>query len=215
MNDFDFFTGTWDIANRWRTNFLDPGSEWEEFPGVSDASRHFDGNANFDEIIFPTKGFSGLTLRFCTLQPGHHSGRCTGPANGPARCSRRLPEHSRTESANSSARTPTTTCPYSPGSDGQTSQSARPTGSRPSPPTAAIPGLDNWRWRDATKLTPDRPAGSGVAGWPGRRSCARPGQRRSDDRHISTTACWPNDPAHAHRDPGRSPLQRPARPSRR
>jgi hypothetical protein len=48
MNDFDFVTGTWDIANRWRTNFLDPGSEWEEFPGVSHASRHFDGNANLD-----------------------------------------------------------------------------------------------------------------------------------------------------------------------
>ena len=62
MNDFDFFTGTWDVANRWRTDFLDPGSQWEEFPGVSHASRHFGGNANFDEITFPTKGFSGLTL---------------------------------------------------------------------------------------------------------------------------------------------------------
>ena len=63
MNDFDFFTGTWDTANRWRTDFLDPASTWEEFPGISHASRHFDGAANFDEIIFPTKGFSGLTLR--------------------------------------------------------------------------------------------------------------------------------------------------------
>ena len=34
MNDFDFLTGTWDIVNRWRTSFLDPGSTWEEFPGV-------------------------------------------------------------------------------------------------------------------------------------------------------------------------------------
>ena len=23
MNDFDFLTGTWDIANRWHTSFLD------------------------------------------------------------------------------------------------------------------------------------------------------------------------------------------------
>jgi hypothetical protein len=45
MNDFDFFTGTWDIANRWRTDFLDSGSEWEQFPGISHASR------NFDEIV--------------------------------------------------------------------------------------------------------------------------------------------------------------------
>ena len=63
MNDFDFFTGTWNVRNRWRTDFLDEISEWEEFPGISRASRHFGGAANFDEIDFPTKGFSGLTLR--------------------------------------------------------------------------------------------------------------------------------------------------------
>ncbi len=63
MNDFDFYTGTWNVRSRWRTDFLDETSEWEEFPGVSRASRHFDGAANFDEIDFPTKGFSGLTVR--------------------------------------------------------------------------------------------------------------------------------------------------------
>jgi hypothetical protein len=63
MNDFDFLTGTWDIHNRRRTDFLDQTSEWEEFPGVSRAIRIFDGAANFDEADFPTKGFSGLTLR--------------------------------------------------------------------------------------------------------------------------------------------------------
>src|ERR1700744_1456059 len=73
MNDFDFFTGTWDVANRWRTDFLDPGSQWEEFPGVSHASRHFGGNANFDEITFPTKGFSGLTLRLYNPDTGQWS----------------------------------------------------------------------------------------------------------------------------------------------
>jgi hypothetical protein len=35
----------------------------EGFPAVSYAARHFDGCANFDEIVFRTKGFSGLTLR--------------------------------------------------------------------------------------------------------------------------------------------------------
>jgi hypothetical protein len=63
MNDFDFFVGTWDVANRWRTSFLDSSSDWEEFPGVTVAQRVFDGAASFDEIVFPTKGFSGLTLR--------------------------------------------------------------------------------------------------------------------------------------------------------
>lgn len=63
MNDFDFFSGTWHVANRRRTDFLDDTSDWEEFPGVSRASRHFEGGANFDEIEFPTKGSAGLTLR--------------------------------------------------------------------------------------------------------------------------------------------------------
>ena len=35
MNDFDFLTGTWDVANRWRTDFLDESSPWEEFPAIS------------------------------------------------------------------------------------------------------------------------------------------------------------------------------------
>ncbi|MGW0364266.1 hypothetical protein [Streptomyces sp. NPDC002990] len=62
MHDFDFLVGSWDVTNRWRTDFLDADSQWEEFPAVSRASRHFDGGANFDEIEFPTKGFAGITL---------------------------------------------------------------------------------------------------------------------------------------------------------
>ncbi|HXL87712.1 MAG TPA: hypothetical protein VN969_01805 [Streptosporangiaceae bacterium] len=73
MDDFDFFTGTWDVTNRWRKDFLDSGSAWEEFPGISQASRHFEGNANFDEITFPTKGFSGLTLRLYNPDTGQWS----------------------------------------------------------------------------------------------------------------------------------------------
>ncbi|MGV9302727.1 MULTISPECIES: hypothetical protein [unclassified Nonomuraea] len=69
MSDFDFLTGTWDVTNRRRTDFLEEScllgeaTDWEEFPGVSRASRHFGGGANIDEIEFPTKGVSGLTVR--------------------------------------------------------------------------------------------------------------------------------------------------------
>jgi hypothetical protein len=63
MKDFDFYTGTWDVTNRRRTDFLDETSAWEEFPAISRAARHFGGAANFDEIEFPTKGYAGLTLR--------------------------------------------------------------------------------------------------------------------------------------------------------
>ena len=69
MDDFDFYTGTWDVTNRRRTDFLEDScfereaTDWEEFPAVSVASRHLDGLANFDEIEFPTKGIRGVTLR--------------------------------------------------------------------------------------------------------------------------------------------------------
>lgn len=63
MNDFEFLTGTWNVKNRRRKDFLDENSEWEEFPAVTHGSNHFEGGANFDEIEFPTKGFAGLTLR--------------------------------------------------------------------------------------------------------------------------------------------------------
>jgi len=63
MGDFDFYVGTWDVANRRRVDYLDPTSPWEEFPAVSVAARHFDGGANIDEISFPTKGWAGLTVR--------------------------------------------------------------------------------------------------------------------------------------------------------
>ncbi|MFD9339146.1 hypothetical protein ACFWBF_32875 [Streptomyces sp. NPDC060028] len=73
MDDFDFLVGTWDVANRRRTDFLDADSEWEEFPAVSRATRHFDGGAGFDEIEFPTKGFAGLTLRLYDHERGQWS----------------------------------------------------------------------------------------------------------------------------------------------
>lgn len=63
MNDFDFLTGRWNVANRRLVKPLSGSDEWDEFPGRSVATRHFDGAASFDEIVFPTKGFSGLTVR--------------------------------------------------------------------------------------------------------------------------------------------------------
>ncbi|WP_246149502.1 hypothetical protein [Nonomuraea turkmeniaca] len=58
MNDFDFFAGRWNVVNR---RLVD--GQWDDFPGHSVATRHFDGAASFDEITFPTKGSHGLTVR--------------------------------------------------------------------------------------------------------------------------------------------------------
>ncbi|HEY2059885.1 MAG TPA: hypothetical protein VGH57_16070, partial [Amycolatopsis sp.] len=62
--DFDFLIGTWEVTNRRLLAPLTGSTEWHTFPGVSvSTGRIFDGGAHFDEIVFPTKGFRGLTLR--------------------------------------------------------------------------------------------------------------------------------------------------------
>ncbi|MEV6152264.1 hypothetical protein AB0L53_18150 [Nonomuraea sp. NPDC052129] len=63
MNDFDFFAGSWNVTHRRLVKPLTGSAEWDEFPGTSVASRHFDGAASFDEIKCPARGFSGLTIR--------------------------------------------------------------------------------------------------------------------------------------------------------
>ena len=73
MNEFDFLTGTWDVINRRRMNYLDEASAWEEFPATTHGSRHFDGSANFDEITFITLGVRGLTLRLYDHEHGEWS----------------------------------------------------------------------------------------------------------------------------------------------
>ena len=96
MNDFDFYTGTWDVVNRRRTDFLEDTcftqepTEWEEFPAVSVASRHLEGLANFDEIEFPTKNIAGVTLRLFDKEReewslywiSSHTGMLTTPVVG-------------------------------------------------------------------------------------------------------------------------------------
>ncbi|MEV4894101.1 hypothetical protein AB0K48_32420 [Nonomuraea sp. NPDC055795] len=63
MNNFDFFEGTWTSHQRKLTKRLAGSDDWEEFPGYTRATRHLSGAASCDEVTFPTKGTSGLTLR--------------------------------------------------------------------------------------------------------------------------------------------------------
>ncbi len=63
VHDFDFLAGTWAVRNR-RLRERGVGSdEWDEFDGVSRCSTHLGGVVNTDEITFPTKGFTGFTMR--------------------------------------------------------------------------------------------------------------------------------------------------------
>lgn len=61
---FDFLIGTWHVTNHRLRAPLSGSDDWEEFPStVVCHDTLFAGGANLDEITFPTKGFSGLTLR--------------------------------------------------------------------------------------------------------------------------------------------------------
>jgi hypothetical protein len=63
VHDFDFLAGAWTVQNR-RLKARGVGStDWDEFPATICATIYLGGVANVDEIVFPTKGWSGLTLR--------------------------------------------------------------------------------------------------------------------------------------------------------
>ena len=62
-HDFDYFEGAWQAHQR-RLKVRGAGSDdWEEFPSTLCMRRYLGGMATVDEIAFPTKGWSGLTIR--------------------------------------------------------------------------------------------------------------------------------------------------------
>ena len=61
--DFDYFEGAWTTLQR-RLKTRGVGStEWDEFPATLCMSLYLDGMVTVDELLFPTKGWAGLTLR--------------------------------------------------------------------------------------------------------------------------------------------------------
>jgi hypothetical protein len=63
VNDFDFLIGSWNVHNRRLVKTFAGSEDWDEFPGISTSHSTFEGAGNFDEIVFPTLGSRGLTLR--------------------------------------------------------------------------------------------------------------------------------------------------------
>jgi hypothetical protein len=63
VHDFDFLIGDWSVANRRLKHRWVGSDDWDEFPGTSRCEPRLGGAANVDQIDFPTRGFSGLTLR--------------------------------------------------------------------------------------------------------------------------------------------------------
>ncbi|OPG02474.1 hypothetical protein B1R27_32240 [Streptomyces sp. GKU 895] len=72
-HDFDFLHGDWRVLNRRRTDFLDPDSDWEEFPATNRCWPLFDGAANLDEIDMPHLSAKGATLRLFDRESGRWS----------------------------------------------------------------------------------------------------------------------------------------------
>ncbi|MCW8377628.1 hypothetical protein [Streptomyces justiciae] len=72
-HDFDFFHGDWQVLNRRRTDFLDPDSDWAEFPATNHCWPLFDGAANVDEIDMPHLSAKGATLRLFDRESGQWS----------------------------------------------------------------------------------------------------------------------------------------------
>ncbi len=62
-NNFDFFVGEWRSTQRRLKEVLTGCEEWYEFPGTTRCWSVFDGAGNIDEVVFPTLGFSGVTVR--------------------------------------------------------------------------------------------------------------------------------------------------------
>ncbi len=68
LHDFDFLPGTWHLDN-WRLKKRGVGShEWDEFPSTSKGQVLMGGVVNVDENDFPTKGWSGVTVRHFDLE---------------------------------------------------------------------------------------------------------------------------------------------------
>jgi hypothetical protein len=63
MSDFDFLYGNWTVTNRRLRELFVGSNDWEEFPGTQHAQELLGGVGNIDESDFPTKGWSGATLR--------------------------------------------------------------------------------------------------------------------------------------------------------
>lgn len=64
--DFDFLSGEWRIANRWRADAK--SADWIEFPGEATVHGILNGICSVEELRIPARDFSGLGLRLLNLE---------------------------------------------------------------------------------------------------------------------------------------------------
>lgn len=63
VRDFDFLVGRWNLVNRRLKKRWVGSDDWDVFPGKLRCESLIDGVVNWDEAYFPTRGFSGVTMR--------------------------------------------------------------------------------------------------------------------------------------------------------
>jgi hypothetical protein len=68
VHDFDFFVGNWESTNRRLRKRWVGSNDWETFPCTIRCDSRMGGVVNIDEGVFPTKGWSGMTLRLFNLK---------------------------------------------------------------------------------------------------------------------------------------------------
>ena len=68
VHDFDFSVGTWHCTNRRLKKRWVGSNDWEEFAGELSCSSYLGGVVNISEVAFPTKGWSGITVRAFNLE---------------------------------------------------------------------------------------------------------------------------------------------------
>jgi len=67
LGDFDFLIGDWTVRNRRLKARWSAAPEWETFEGRSRCEPRLGGTSNVEQIDFPDRGFSGMTLRLFDL----------------------------------------------------------------------------------------------------------------------------------------------------
>lgn len=68
VRDFDFFVGKWNSVNRRLKQRWVGSDDWDVFPNTVDCHSHMGGVVNIDEIVFPTKGWEGMTVRAFNIE---------------------------------------------------------------------------------------------------------------------------------------------------
>lgn len=63
IHDFDFIAGAWTLDNRRLKARFAGSHDWDTFPAVDCGAIYLGGLVNVDELVFPTKGWAGVTVR--------------------------------------------------------------------------------------------------------------------------------------------------------